>query len=82
MWGMELLKKLRQEAGLTQKAAGEPRFSKQAVAVYEKESAELMQIRYLIQLRRKCRVSWEEFGSRLDEIEKEKKEDENEGSNS
>jgi len=78
---MKILKMLRQIAGLSLREAGEPRFSAESVRVYEKEGAQLMQIRYLAQLRRRCKLTWSEIGKRIDEeLKGEKDEDENNNS--
>ena len=74
---MKILKTLRLEAGLSLREAGEPRFSAESVRVYEQEKAQLMQLRYLAQLRKRCRISWSELGKRIDaELKEEKEENE------
>jgi len=65
--GMEILKKIRTEAGLSRHAAGGAEFSPRVVQQYEEENTMCLQIHYLVRLRQATGWTWEKLGEMLEE---------------
>lgn len=65
--GMEILKRIRTEAGLSRHAAGGADFAPRVVQQYEEEGTMCLQIHYLVRLRQATGWTWERLGEMLEE---------------
>lgn len=65
--GMEILKKIRLEAGLSRSKAGGADFAGQTIQQYEDPDTACLQIHYLVRLKRVTGWSWERIGKALEE---------------
>lgn len=64
--GMEILKRIREEAGLTRHQVGGAEWSVDTIQQYERTETECLQIHYIVRLKQVTGWTWERFGAMLE----------------